>query len=179
MTFFFHWDSLLGTIWYQFVCQLKILFSLSTPLSEEWGWGWWGRFCRGEGRRREGPQTVKATTHHLDHTAAQSFQGLLRGVLQTLQKGKQTRRNTVYLFCSFSLSLFFLSFFLSHTRTHRHIHTLSHLVSWLNFSNLQVRETLAAETGLTVRVVQVWFQNQRAKVRYLTCPESPLPRPWH
>lgn len=30
--------------------------------------------------------------------------------------------------------------------------------------DFQVRETLAAETGLSVRVVQVWFQNQRAKV---------------
>lgn len=36
----------------------------------------------------------------------------------------------------------------------------------------QVRETLAAETGLSVRVVQVWFQNQRAKVR----SRSPPPR---
>uniref|UniRef100_A0A3B4WEN9 LIM homeobox transcription factor 1, alpha-like n=1 Tax=Seriola lalandi dorsalis TaxID=1841481 RepID=A0A3B4WEN9_SERLL len=32
-------------------------------------------------------------------------------------------------------------------------------------SYLTVRETLAAETGLTVRVVQVWFQNQRAKMK--------------
>ncbi|KAJ8300958.1 hypothetical protein KUTeg_022477 [Tegillarca granosa] len=31
-----------------------------------------------------------------------------------------------------------------------------------------VREQLAAETGLTVRVVQVWFQNQRAKVKKLS-----------
>ncbi|XP_078721704.1 LIM homeobox transcription factor 1-beta [Lampetra fluviatilis] len=31
----------------------------------------------------------------------------------------------------------------------------------------KVRESLAAETGLSVRVVQVWFQNQRAKMKKL------------
>ena len=31
----------------------------------------------------------------------------------------------------------------------------------------QVREQLAKETGLSVRVVQVWFQNQRAKMKKL------------
>ncbi|XP_039984767.1 LIM homeobox transcription factor 1-alpha [Xiphias gladius] len=31
----------------------------------------------------------------------------------------------------------------------------------------KVRETLATETGLSVRVVQVWFQNQRAKMKKL------------
>jgi LIM homeobox transcription factor 1 len=31
----------------------------------------------------------------------------------------------------------------------------------------QVREALAKETGLSVRVVQVWFQNQRAKMKKL------------
>jgi len=29
----------------------------------------------------------------------------------------------------------------------------------------QVREALAKDTGLSVRVVQVWFQNQRAKMK--------------
>ena len=31
----------------------------------------------------------------------------------------------------------------------------------------KVREALAKETGLSVRVVQVWFQNQRAKMKKL------------
>ena len=31
----------------------------------------------------------------------------------------------------------------------------------------QIREALAKETGLSVRVVQVWFQNQRAKMKKL------------
>ena len=31
----------------------------------------------------------------------------------------------------------------------------------------KVREQLSNETGLSVRVVQVWFQNQRAKVSFI------------
>jgi len=42
-----------------------------------------------------------------------------------------------------------------------------HLCPLTVSTNLQVREALAKETGLSVRVVQVWFQNQRAKMKKL------------
>uniref|UniRef100_A0A8R1DQF2 Homeobox domain-containing protein n=1 Tax=Caenorhabditis japonica TaxID=281687 RepID=A0A8R1DQF2_CAEJA len=38
----------------------------------------------------------------------------------------------------------------------------------------KVREQLANETGLSVRVVQVWFQNQRAKIKKLSKKDSDL-----
>uniref|UniRef100_A0A3P8Y3K5 LIM homeobox transcription factor 1, alpha n=1 Tax=Esox lucius TaxID=8010 RepID=A0A3P8Y3K5_ESOLU len=40
----------------------------------------------------------------------------------------------------------------------------------------KVRETLATETGLSVRVVQVWFQNQRAKMKKLARRQQQLQR---
>ena len=40
-----------------------------------------------------------------------------------------------------------------------------HAIVFLTFVPFQVREQLGKETGLSVRVVQVWFQNQRAKMK--------------
>lgn len=90
--------------WLEGCSQFKLVLTIQKNDSfcrEKWRWGVGHQagerhWRPGEGGRREGSQEAQKTTNHPDHSTEAGLQGLLWGVLKTLQKGKTGLNNLLF-----------------------------------------------------------------------------------